>query len=83
MDVPTRLVYRVALRELSWHEPRPLKMRWLARQVRNRNGAPMNLGTVSRSLDGLLRLGYLERGPDDGRLHTYILRTELPQIDAA
>ena len=80
LSIPERLVYRVALRTLSWQESRPLKLTSLAHQLRNRHGRPMHPMTISRGLKHLVDLGYLERGPNDGRRRTYLLRTELPEL---
>jgi hypothetical protein len=77
LHAPDRKVYRQALRALSYYEPRPLKVRALARAIHNRNGRPMNPSTVWRSIERLLLLGYLEAGPRDGRRRTYLLCAEL------
>ena len=78
LRMPDRKVYKAALRQLSYYQPRPLKVRALARTVLNRNGKPMNPATVWRAIERLLALGYLEPGPKDGRRRTYLLRAEIP-----
>lgn len=79
LDTSHRLVYRAALQSLSWHQPRPFKVMAIANQVHNRNGRPMHRATVTRARARLVEFGYLERGPNDGRLSTYLLRNELPE----
>jgi hypothetical protein len=79
--IPDRKVYRQALRHLSYYEPRPLKVRALARAIHNRQGRPMNPSTVWRSLQRLLQFGYLEATGKQGRRSTYLLCAELrPQL---
>jgi hypothetical protein len=81
LRMPDRKVYKAALRHLSYYQPRTLKVRAIARTVLNRNGQPMNPSTVWRAIERLRSLGYLERGPMDGRRRTYLLRAEIsPQI---
>ncbi len=78
LTMPARKVYRAALKQLSYYEPRALKVRALARQTLNRHGHPMNPATVWRAIERLIACGYLEYGPRDGRRRTYLLRSELP-----
>ena len=78
LTMPERKVYRAALRALSYYKPQPLKVRALARGIRNRQGQPMNPSTVWRAIERLLECGYLEKGPKQGRRSTYLLRSELP-----
>lgn len=82
LRMPERKVYKAALRHLSYYEPRTLKVRAIARAVLNRNGRPMNPSTIWRAIERLLALGYLERGPKDGRRRTYLLRAEVPSQSA-
>lgn len=52
---------------LDWSEARPVKLTALARST------GVHKSEVSRALVVLVSFGYLSRGPNDGRLHTYRL----------
>lgn len=65
-------VYANALERLSYYQPRLYKVRVVARE------SGLHYGHAAASIRRLVACGYLERGPDDGARHTYLLRTELP-----
>lgn len=62
------IVYGYALQSLSFYAPRTFKVRQVARVVQ------MSPPEVSRATRRLVNFGYLERGPDDGAIHTYLVR---------
>jgi len=65
----------VALHDALDHGlPRPVKIAWLTRKAR------VSPAGASAALAQLLARGYLDRGPDDGRLRTYRL-TDSPLCD--
>lgn len=66
-------IWKHALRELSFYEPRPFKVRSVARLT------GVHFAHVAASVRRLTAAGYLERGPKDGPVRTYLLRNSLPQ----
>lgn len=67
-------IYANALDCLSFVEPRTFKIRSVARAT------SMHYAHAAASIRRLVACGYLERGPDDGPRHTYLLRHTPPPI---
>lgn len=62
-------VYGAALEALSFYQPQPLKLHAVSRTVH------LSEPAVSVAIRRLVRLGYLERGPQDGNRRTYLVRS--------
>jgi hypothetical protein len=62
------IVYAVALEHLSYYQPRPFKVRVVAKVL------SVHFGDAGQSIRRLLHFGYLETGPKDGKMRTYLLR---------
>ena len=63
------IVYARAIETLSFFRPLPFKCRTEAPKI------GMAFQHVAASVQRLTVCGYLERGPTDGRMRTYLLRT--------
>lgn len=61
------IVYAYALEALSFHAFRPFKVRAVARAT------AVHWTHAAGSVRRLCQAGYLERGPNDGTLRTYVL----------
>jgi DNA-binding IclR family transcriptional regulator len=62
-------VWAAALETLSFYQPRPFKVAAVARVT------GIHVAHVAASVRRLTAAGYLERGPQQGQLRTYLLRT--------
>jgi hypothetical protein len=61
-------IWKCALQSLSFYEPRPFKVRSVSRTT------GVHFAHVAASVRRLAAAGYLERGPKDGGVRTYLLR---------
>jgi DNA-binding MarR family transcriptional regulator len=70
------IVYAFALEALSFYQPRVFKVRAVAR------ASAMHWTHTAACIRRLVQAGYLERGPNDGALRTYLLTQSTRQLAA-